>query len=59
MTAAAKSAAVRERPRGDTDPAHEPDEIDVADGSTGADAEAPPADPHLADEQAPPAGKGG
>lgn len=52
MTAAAKSAAVKERPQGDTDQAVELDEIDAGDVLTGADAEASPADPALANEAA-------
>jgi Mce-associated membrane protein len=59
MSAAGKNAAVKERSHSDTDPAVELDEIDAADGSAGADAEASPADPDLADEEAPPEDKGG
>ena len=59
MTTAGKSAAVKERSHSDTDPAVELDEIDAEDASAGADAEAAPADPDLADEQAPPEDKGG
>jgi Mce-associated membrane protein len=50
MTTAGKGAAVRERTRNDTDAAVELDEVDT---------EESPADPHLADEQAPPVEKGG
>jgi Mce-associated membrane protein len=59
MTTAGKSAAVKERSHSDTDPAVELDEIYAEDASAGADAEASPADPDLADEQAPPEDKGG
>ncbi len=58
MTAAAKSAAVKERSHSDPDPAVELDE-NAGDASAGADSDASPADPDLADEQAPPVDKGG